>query len=112
MTKEAFIRNPTALRAAIVDCFRDLKTERILLFGSWAAGRADADSDIDLILVVRSNQRFLDRLKEAYLRWTLPLAVDILVYTPTEFQLMRDEENPLICDALAHGVTLYEKSDC
>ncbi|MGH7256571.1 MAG: hypothetical protein ACREI3_12445 [Nitrospirales bacterium] len=51
----------------------------------------------------------MDRLEDAYLRWTLPFAADILVYTPAEFQNMIDEENPLISEALAHGVVLYEK---
>ncbi len=108
--KEQLLRDQQLLRSRILKCFLDLQPERIILFGSAARGEADARSDIDLILVVPTEKRFLDRLEEAYLRWALPFAADILVYTPGEFSTMLEEENPLICEAVAHGVVLYEKS--
>lgn len=107
--RQQLLRNRQALRARIVECFRDLHPERIILFGSAAREETDQWSDVDLILVVPTEKRFLDRLEDAYLRWTLPFAADILVYTPAEFETMIAEENPLICEALAHGVVLYEK---
>jgi len=108
--KQRLLRDREGLRHRIIECFRDLHPERIILFGSAARGEADEWSDVDLILVVPTEKRFLDRLEEAYLRWNLPVAVDILVYTPSEFQAMLAEENPLACEAVTHGVLLYEKS--
>lgn len=107
--RQELLRDRHALRARIVECFRDLNPERIILFGSAAREQTDRWSDVDLILVVPTERRFLDRLEDAYLRWTLPFAVDILVYTPAEFEAMVEQENPLISEALAHGVVLYEK---
>lgn len=107
--RQQLLRDRHALRARIVECFRDLDPERIVLFGSAAREQADRWSDVDLILVVPTAKRFLDRLEDAYLRWTLPFAADILVYTPAEFEALVVEENPLISEALAHGVVLYEK---
>ncbi len=107
--RQELLRDREVLRARVAECFRDLHPDRIILFGSAARGETDRWSDVDLILVVPTEKRFLDRLEDAYLRWTLPFAADILVYTPAEFQTMVDEENPLISEALAHGVVLYEK---
>lgn len=108
--RQRLLQDRDALRARVEECFRDLHPERIILFGSAARGDIDEWSDVDLIVVRQTEKRFLDRLEEAYLRWTLPVAVDILVYTPEEFQTMLDEENPLVCEALSHGIVLYEKS--
>jgi len=35
----------------IVECLKPLKPEKVILFGSYANGTADEDSDIDLFLV-------------------------------------------------------------
>ncbi len=37
--KERLLRDPTALRAQIIDCFRRLDPERIILFGSVVSRR-------------------------------------------------------------------------
>jgi predicted nucleotidyltransferase len=39
---------------------------RIILFGSRARGDSDEASDADLIVVYRTEKRFLDRLAELY----------------------------------------------
>lgn len=61
--------------------------DRIILFGSHARGSADAHSDYDIALIKRTDKPFLDRLLEmAPYRTRLGRAVDILVYTPEEFE--------------------------
>jgi len=108
--KVQLLQDREALRERIVDCFRNLNPEKIILFGSSARGEPDQWSDLDLILVIPTRKRFLDRLEEAYLCWTLPVSADILVYTPEEFERMRLEGNAFLSEAIAHGVVLYEKS--
>ena len=49
--------------------------QRIILFGSHA--RAEPAADIDVAIIKETSDRFLDRLKDVYERWTLPVAVDI-----------------------------------
>jgi hypothetical protein len=41
---------------------------------------------------------------------SLPVRVDIFVYTPEEFESMIEEENPFIQGALKDGKTIYEKT--
>lgn len=87
--------------------FAPIQPKLILLFGSKARGTQDEWSDIDLIIVYDTEKRFLDRLEELYRLWDLPGAVDILAYTPAEFEEMK-ERSGLVADAVAHGRVIFE----
>ena len=80
-----------------------------ILFGSCARGDADNYSDIDLIVVKRTDRRFLDRLGDLIDIIQPNFAFDVLVYTAEEFERVRDEENPLITRALQEGKVIYER---
>jgi predicted nucleotidyltransferase len=82
----------------------DPSVRKVLLFGSLARGDARDHSDIDLIVVKDTTMRFLDRLDEFY--DDAREAMDILVYTPQEFEEMK--ERPFIKMALREGKMLYE----
>ena len=84
--------------------------EKIILFGSMARGDADEYSDIDLIIIKDTDQRFLLRLVEVTAFLPLDIGVDALVYTPKELEAMLAEGNPFIEQALKDGIVLYEKS--
>jgi len=82
--------------------------EKILLFGSEARGDADEYSDLDLIVIKKDvPQNFVKRLGEVPM---LPVHADIFVYTPDEFELMKEHENPFIMSALESAKIIYEKS--
>ena len=83
---------------------KDPSVRKVLLFGSLARGDARDHSDIDLIVVKETQMRFLDRLDEFY--DDAREAMDILVYTPQEFEEMK--ERPFVKRALREGKLLYE----
>jgi len=95
------------LKERICACFAHLQPQQILLFGSWARNQQDSCSDVDIIVVYETQKRFLDRLQELYVSWDLPLAVDILAYTPEEFDIMR-KESSFVQDAIEEGEIIYE----
>ena len=82
--------------------------ERILLFGSAARGEQDEASDVDLIIIKRTSQRFLERILSVP---PLPVPADVFVYTPEEFAEMREHENPFILEALRDAVVLYPREE-
>ena len=47
------------------------------------------------------------RLKELYLSWDVPMAVDILAYTPAEFDEMV-RENFFVQDVMKEAEVIYE----
>lgn len=83
---------------------KDPSMRLVLLFGSLARGDAREHSDIDLIVVKETEKRFLDRLDEFYN--DAREAMDVLVYTPQEFEEMK--ERPFVKRALKEGKILYE----
>jgi len=101
-----------ALAEAIVQAAHPL---RVILFGSRARGTAGPDSDTDLLIVQaetdavhRSRWRELQRIRAA-LR-DFPIAKDLLLYRPDEFDYWRDSLNHVVGRAVREGIVLYERS--
>ena len=85
--------------------------ERAILFGSAARGDTDTFSDVDLVLIKKTQQPFLERLVE-FARLLPPelTRVDAFIYTPEEFADMQERGNPIARAALTEGKTIYEAS--
>ena len=81
--------------------------ERVSIFGSYARGRADLLTDLDVLVVMRTDEGFVDRLRWLYNRLAVPVDLDLVCYTPEEFAAMR--ERPFLRRALQGEVVLYEK---
>ena len=79
-----------------------------LLFGSYARGTQTQHSDVDVIFVEPTSDRFMARLARYFdpLSERLPVAVEVLVYTPEEFQRMK--QGPFVGRAVAEGIKVYE----
>lgn len=85
----------------------NLNVRKIILFGSLSMGKVHRSSDIDLIIVKDSNQRFLDRLDEFYRAVKPNYGIDFFVYTQEEFEEM-NKTNPFLRRAVKEGRLLYE----
>ncbi len=84
---------------------RDETVKRIVLFGSYAKGRRDLFTDLDIMLVVESDLPYLKRL-DRY--WNLIgdliiVDLDLFVYTENEL------DTPVAREALRTGKVLYER---
>ena len=105
----------TSLQKRLEPVFKKHKIRKAILFGSFARGESSAYSDVDLILVKRTRQRFFDRFDPILLELNLAIpehAVDILIYTPQELE--RISNRSFIKQALREGRILYtlnEKSE-
>lgn len=91
---------------------REIDPEKIILFGSYAWGEPDNDSDVDLFIIQKSDEP--KRQRQTYLRRKLfgsGVPVDILVYTPEEIKKSINENGNLFIEDIArNGKILYEKS--
>lgn len=90
----------------IIPILKGMGAEKIVLFGSFLKNRVNPGSDLDIIVVLDTDKKFLDRLDEIYKKINPSVAVDILVYTPREFKKMK-EVNPFVIRALKEGKVLY-----
>lgn len=91
----------------LVEGLKKAGARKIILFGSLARQDADEESDIDLIVVMDTPKRFVDRLALVYDELVPRVATDVLVYTPEEFEELR-QTRPFIMEAIEEGKVLYE----
>ena len=86
------------------------KPELVVLFGSYAEGRASEASDVDLLVVAETDARvhLAVALDEAVRPILAPLNFDILVRTPQRWELGRRTPGFISREADRKGVRLYE----
>jgi predicted nucleotidyltransferase len=83
--------------------------EQIIVFGSVASGEIQPWSDIDLVIVQRTDLPFMKRVRQIRKLLKPRVGTDILVYTPSEFDRLR-EERPFVREEIVEkGVVLYER---
>jgi len=94
----------------IVARLRALDPERVILFGSFARGDFHEDSDIDLVVVLNTDERFLDRIGRA-LEVIDVAGFDVwpIVYTPAEINQMRARGSVFWAEIERDGKVLYER---
>jgi len=110
-------RDQTQIEAKIAEMVRRIVDgfgpERIILFGSFANGTADADSDVDLLVVMPLNASKRKRAAEIDLALAdVGLPKDVIVVTPEEVDKYRDIVGSIIYPALRDGKVLYERAYC
>lgn len=103
LIKEAPVARP--LRADRLAALKRELTQRLAsrvaaayLFGSAARGDYRADSDLDLALIVSTQETFVRRAFVFEDLFELYPRLDILVYTPEEFERLRARETPFWSD--------------
>jgi predicted nucleotidyltransferase len=100
-----------SLRPAIQKIVQELKPDKIILFGSYAYGAPNPHSDVDLLVIMKTNASSKDR-SWAVSRLLLPrpFPVDILVKTPKEVEKALASGDFFLKEILTRGKVLYERS--
>lgn len=81
---------PDEVRSFLVGRLRG-RVLHAFLFGSFVRGDAGAWSDVDLLLVADTELPMVERSRAYGDLLELGIPVDILVYTPEEFQRLRSD---------------------
>jgi uncharacterized protein len=86
--------------------------EKIILFGSRARGEMREDSDIDLLVVAKTDLPMRDRFPEVRgLLSDFPAAFDVFWKTPEEYLRWRNVVNHVVYFAEKYGRVVYERRD-
>ncbi|MCZ7403268.1 MAG: nucleotidyltransferase domain-containing protein [Candidatus Methanoperedens sp.] len=81
----------------------------VILFGSYARGEETEDSDIDLLVIAPSKERFFDRIatiKRLIRDLRNGFSVAPIVLTPEEAEKRRKIGDQFITDIFENGVSL------
>ncbi len=97
--------------AALVRGIRErYQPQRVILFGSYARGQANAGSDLNLCLVVPEAGDWLERHVEFLRRFDLPgVALRPVIYTGQELERLSAEGQPFVREILEEGRVLHER---
>ncbi len=95
----------------IVEKLKKLNPEKIILFGSFAYGRPDKNSDLDLLIIMDSQKKSAERIREVS-RLLRPriFPMDVIVKTPEEIEKRIKLGDPFIIHILKEGKVLYERN--
>ncbi len=89
-------------------CFASRLTG-VLLFGSVAKGKADAESDVDLICIIENLPPMHERLAlKSQTEGTAFLGVESLWFTYAEFSALCQKKSPLALNALSEGRIVFD----
>ena len=98
---------PPAFRRFLLRLRREVRAERIVLFGSRGRGDHHRESDFDLLIVSSRFRkvRWVERAPKVLRLWDLPHDLDAICLTPEEFRRRKDEIS-IIGEAVREGQVL------
>ncbi|MDR2579567.1 MAG: nucleotidyltransferase domain-containing protein [Fibromonadaceae bacterium] len=103
----------------IVQSLMGLNIYKVILFGSYAKGTATEDSDIDLVIILDTEEfakTFKNRrnrnlsVSTALLEINRQYAMDIVVYSKGEFEYLDKKESDFVREVKNMGIEIYAKA--
>ena len=91
----------------VVEAYRP---EKIILFGSYAYGQPSADSDLDMLIIKKTSERFIDRwinVRQIVSDPKRSIPFEPLVLTPDELEEQLVIGDQFIEEILTRGQVLY-----
>jgi len=89
------------IRRRLAPTLDELKVVKAILFGSLSRRTGTRKSDIDLLVVVDTSERFFGRFYDLL----KGRSVDLLIYTPSELE--RISHRPFVRRILSEGRKIY-----
>ncbi len=88
--------------------FKKNNVEKAIVFGSVARGTQTRKSDLDFLIVLKTDKRFFDRYEdfEEIRNLLVGSSVDMLIYSPEELENISHRK--FIKSILAEGQIVYE----
>jgi predicted nucleotidyltransferase len=86
--------------------------ERVILFGSYARGNANPDSDVDILVIGPFKGGSVDKSVEIRMKLRPGFPMDLLVRTPEKVRERIEMGDPFMRQILDQGKVLYEADNC
>ena len=89
---------------------RRFRPQKILLFGSYAYGKPHRESDVDLLVIMRTRNA-IDQSVRILLAFERPFSLDLIVRTPWQIERGLQDDNWFLREIVEKGKVLYEAPD-
>ena len=96
------------IQAFVDEVVRQFRPKRVVLFGSYAYGQPNEDSDVDLLVIMPARNQHDQAVR---IRWEVPapFPMDLLVRTPKNMEWRLREGDSFLREIMSRGKVLYEK---
>src|ERR1700692_1762343 len=84
--------------------------DKIILFGSYAYGKPHAESDVDLLVIMRTRNA-IDQSIRISLAFERPFSFDLIVRTPWQIERGFKDDDWFLREIVEKGKVLYEAPD-
>jgi len=99
-----------AIRSVVEKIVEKFHPERVILFGSYAYGRPGPESDVDLLVIMKTHLRSRQqRLEISRALSPRPFPLDILVRTPEELEERLAQGDIFLHEVVTRGKVIYER---
>jgi predicted nucleotidyltransferase len=99
-----------AIRKYVRQVVEKFHPQRVILFGSHAYGTPDADSDVDLLVVMPAKNELSQSIRIRQ-QTDAPFPMDLLVVTPETLKKWLGWDDPFLTEIVQRGVVLHEAGD-
>lgn len=89
----------------IVEHFRP---QKVILFGSYAYGVPTMDSDVDLLVMMDTEEKPIHVAARIAATIDHPFPLDIIVFTPSDWNASLTRKGVFATEVMMKGVVLYE----
>lgn len=108
MNRKEILEN--ALNNFVSDVKKTYHPDKIILFGSYASGKVNDNSDLDLLVVAPSKDDFWTRMKDISGCCSRTVGMDVLFYTPAEYSKMLASRTFFRKEIQDKGKIIYDKA--
>src|SRR5271157_1293163 len=84
--------------------------DKIILFGTYAYGKPDEESDVDLLVIMRT-KNVIDQSIRISLAFKRPFSFDLIVRTPWQIERGLKGDDWFLREIIEKGEVLYEARD-
>lgn len=101
---------PEIIQGILEKLLRGYAPEKVILFGSYAYGSPRPGSDIDLLIIKKTSERFIDRWVTVRRLLSDPkrmISLETLVLTPEELSRRLAIGDQFLAEILEKGAVLY-----
>jgi len=82
--------------------------QKVILFGSYARGTPTHDSDVDLLVVMDTNEQPLHAAARISAAIDHPFPLDIVVFRPCDLEASLERKGVFATEVMAKGIVLHE----
>ena len=84
--------------------------QEIILFGSYSNGRQERDSELDILIIKETKEKYRERtlkVRRILSEENSVIGMDIIVYTPEEIKKRMEIGDSFLSKILNEGIVLY-----